>query len=246
MRTQALFALLATLVLAPPAYAKRAALKVVVAEPFIEMRTGPGRGYPVFHVADRGAEIGVMRRRTDWFEVRTGRGVAGWVHKDQLALTLGTDGGTLAITDPGWDDYARHRWESSVSFGDFDGASSISLTGGYRLSANLSAELMVSQISGDFSDGWLAGVRLLHSPFPEWRIAPYVVLGTGVIEVEPRSSLVTTEDRTDQFGQAGAGLRAYLTERFMFRAEYSGIVVFTSRDENEEVEEWKAGFSFFF
>ncbi len=105
---------------------------------------------------------------------------------------------------------------------------------------------MASQISGEFSDGWLAAVRLVHTPFPEWRISPYFALGTGVMEISPRSSLVSTEDRSDQFGQAAAGLRAYLTERFMFRAEYSGIVVFTSRDDNEEVEEWKAGFAFFF
>ena len=47
---------------------------VVVAEPYIELRTGPGRGYPVFHVVDRGDEIEVTKRRTDWFKVRTARG----------------------------------------------------------------------------------------------------------------------------------------------------------------------------
>jgi hypothetical protein len=32
----------------------------------------------------------------------------------------------------------------------------------------------------------------------------------------------------------------------LLRAEYKSYVVFTSRDENEEVEEWKVGFAFFF
>ena len=36
-----------------------------------------------------------------------------------------------------------------------------------------------------------------------------------------------------------------LTRRFLLRAEYKSYVVFTSRDENEEVEEWKVGFAFF-
>jgi hypothetical protein len=72
------------------------------------------------------------------------------------------------------------------------------------------------------------------------------MLGTGALQISPRASLVSTEDRTDQFGQAGVGVRAWMTERFMFRAEYSGYVTFTSRDENEKVEEWKAGFAFFF
>jgi hypothetical protein len=246
MRTWSLTALLATLVLTAPAYAKPDVMKVIVADPYIEMHTGPGRGYPVFHVADRGAEIEVLKRRTDWFEVRTGRDVEGWVHVEQLARTMDGTGQPVAVANPGWDDFAGRHWEMSVGFGDFDGASSISLTGAYRLSANLSAELLASHISGEFSDGWLAGARLVHTPFPEWRFAPFFMLGTGVLQISPRASLVSTEDRTDQFGQAGVGVRAYLTERFMLRAEYSGYVVFTSRDENEEVEEWKAGFAFFF
>ncbi len=246
MRTRTLITLLAALVLMAPAYAKREVLRVVIAEPYIELRTGPGRGYPVFHVADRGAEVEVLKRRTDWFEVRTARAVEGWVHAGQLARTLETTGAPVEIDDPGWDDFASRHWEMSIALGDFDGASSISLTGGYRLSANLSTELLAAHISGDFSDGWLAGVRLVHTPFPEWRVAPFAMLGTGVLHVSPRASLVSTEDRTDQYGQAGVGLRAYLTRRFMLRAEYSGYVAFTSRDENEEVEEWKAGFAFFF
>lgn len=246
MPARILIALLAALVLVAPAYAKRETLKVVVAEPYIEMHTGPGRGYPVFHVADRGAQIEVLKRRTDWFQVRTDRGVTGWVRDQQLAQTLQTSGEPLVISDPGWDDFASRRWETSLSLGDFDGASSISLTGAWRMSANLSVELLAAQLSGDYSDGWMAGLRLVHTPFPDWRISPYLLLGTGVLTISPRASLVSTEDRTDQYGQAGLGLRAYLTRRFMFRAEYTGDIVFTSRDDNEEVEEWKAGFAFFF
>lgn len=246
MRIRTLLALLAALVLTAPAYAKRELLRVTVADPYIEMHTGPGRGYPVFHVADRGAEIEVVKRRTDWFQVRTARDVEGWVHAEQLARTLAAGGEAPDIAEPGWDEFTRRRWEMSVSLGDFDGASSISLTGGYRLSPNLSVELLAAHLSGDYSDGWLAGARLVHTPFPEWRVAPFLLLGTGVLHVSPKASLVSTEDRTDQYGQAGAGVRAYLTRRFMLRAEYSGYIAFTSRDENEEVEEWKAGFAFFF
>jgi len=67
-----------------------------------------------------------------------------------------------------------------------------------------------------------------------------------MIRTEPKSTLVETEDRTDQLAQVGIGVRAYLTRRFMFRTEDKSYVVFTSRDDNEEVDEWKAGFAFFF
>ena len=238
--------LLMLLMLTAPAHAAREPARVTVAEPFIEMRTGPGRGYPVFHVADRGEAIAVIRRRTDWYEVRTDREVKGWVHARELRLTLAADGQLVGLPQPGWDDFADRRWEASVSFGDFDGASSITLAGAYRFTANISAELAVAHITGDFSDGWLAAARLIHTPFPEWRVAPYALLGTGVLHVSPRASLVSTEDRTDQMAQAGIGVRAWVSERFLLRAEYAGYTVFTSRDENEEVEEWKAGIAFFF
>ncbi|HUQ51802.1 MAG TPA: outer membrane beta-barrel protein, partial [Gammaproteobacteria bacterium] len=80
----------------------------------------------------------------------------------------------------------------------------------------------------------------------DWRASPYFTLGAGVINTDPKATLVATTDRTDSLAQAGAGARVYLTRRFVFRAEYKASVVFTSRNDNEEVREWKAGFSFFF
>jgi len=67
-------------------------MKVVVDGPYMEMRTGPGRGYPVFHVVDRGKEVSVIKRRTDWFMVQTERGKEGWVKRADMELTLTLDG----------------------------------------------------------------------------------------------------------------------------------------------------------
>ena len=52
-----------------------------VTDPYIELRTGPGRGYPVFFVAARGEWIDIELRHTDWFHVRTDGGKVGWVHR---------------------------------------------------------------------------------------------------------------------------------------------------------------------
>ena len=46
MRTRTLMFLMALLCLAPAAYAKRAPVQLTVADPYIELHTGPGRGYP--------------------------------------------------------------------------------------------------------------------------------------------------------------------------------------------------------
>jgi uncharacterized protein YgiM (DUF1202 family) len=57
--------------------------RVQVADAFLELHTGPGRGYPVFHVAARGEWVAITLRHTDWFQVRTDKGVEGWVLRRQ-------------------------------------------------------------------------------------------------------------------------------------------------------------------
>lgn len=243
------FLLVAALVFLPsvtPAYGKTSHYEAVVAEPFLELHTGPGRGYPVFHVVDRGEQIEVVMRRTDWFQVRTTRGIEGWVKLDQMQATLDTSGRQTAIDEPTTDDYVGRRWEVGLQLGDLDGANVISAYGGYHFTRNLSAELHVGEVSGNFSSGWLATADIVHQPFPEWRVSPYATLGTGVIHISPRATLVQTQDRTDQVGHVGLGLRMYVSKRFMFRGEYNSYLTFTSRDSNEELDEWKAGFAFFF
>ena len=39
--------------------------KILIADPFIELHSGPGRGYPIFHVVERGREVFIVKRRTD-------------------------------------------------------------------------------------------------------------------------------------------------------------------------------------
>ena len=40
-------------------------LSVSVADPYLELRTGPGRGFPVVQVVERGETVEVETRRTD-------------------------------------------------------------------------------------------------------------------------------------------------------------------------------------
>ena len=96
--------------------------EVLVAEPYIELHTGPGRGYPVFHVVDRGNQVSVIKRRTDWFLVRTARGKEGWVKRAEMQLTLTPAGEKTAFAEAGLGDFSRRRWEGGVLAGDFEGA----------------------------------------------------------------------------------------------------------------------------
>jgi uncharacterized protein YgiM (DUF1202 family) len=220
--------------------------EVTIADPYIELHTGPGRGYPVFFVAERGEQIALLKRRTEWFKVEVARGQEGWVHFDQLTRTLDLDGEPFDLPALGFNDYAARRWEVGALYGDFGGANVIATYGSRSFTPNLSGELWISQALGRFSDSTMATLNIVHLMYPDWRASPYFTLGAGIINTEPKATLVATTDRTDNVALVGAGARVYLTRRFVFRAEYKAHVVFTSRDDNEEVREWKAGFSFFF
>ncbi len=241
-----LAAVIFQMMLVAPALADETYRTVVVADPFLEMRTGPGRGYPVFHVVERNESVKILKRRTNWYRVRDVRGKEGWVDREQLQQTLKPDGEQVSFKRATIEDFTNAKWETGILAGDFGGANVISLYGGYSLNPNLSVELWGSQILGNFSNGWMGSVNVVHEAWPEWRVSPFFTLGAGMIHTEPKSTIVRSEDRTDQIGHVGAGFRVYVARRFLLRAEYKSYVVFTSRDENEEVEEWKVGFAFFF
>ena len=228
------------------AHAAKVLKTVAVADPYLEMHTGPGRGYPIFNVVDRGETVSIVRQKTDWFKVRGPSGKEGWVAKEQMELTLESDGSTLDFDVVDKEDFTFAKWEFGVLAGDFGGANIVSLYGGYSLTQNVAVEAWGSQILGNFSNGWTGSVNVVHEAFPDWRVSPFFTLGAGIIHTEPKSTIVQGEDRTDQIGHVGAGFRVYAARRFLIRAEYKSYVVFTSRDDNEEVEEWKVGFAFFF
>lgn len=220
--------------------------EVQVADPFLELHTGAAVGYPVFYVVDRDEWITIIKRRTDWFNIRTRKGKEGWVHRSQMVKTLTPTGETMKIIDVTKENYLERNWEMGMIGGDFGGAAIMTFYGGYNFTPNLSAEVSLSQVLGNFSSSMMINVDLVAQPFPEWKVSPYFMIGTGVIRVSPRSTLAQPADRTDQIGHYGIGVKMYLTRRFLLRAEYRSHVVFQSRDDNEEIDSWQIGFGIFF
>jgi hypothetical protein len=219
---------------------------VQVADPFIEMHTGPGRGYPVFYVAAEGDEVVLLKRRTNWFKIRGPRDKEGWVYIDQMRRTLDLAGGPIDFGEVGLDQFSRRRWETGMTGGDFDGARTLSGYLGYALTPNITLQLEATQILGDFSDGVMGTANILIYPFPSWRVSPFFTIGTGIIRTSPQTTVVQAEDREDEIVHVGTGANLYLSDRFILRVEYKRHTVLTSRDDNQEIDQWKAGFSVFF
>ena len=248
LRSRALFHACALLVLlvAPLAVSAREYLQVFVTAPYLELHTGPGRGYPVFHVVERSESVDVLKRRTDWFKVRTERGVEGWAAQHDMLKTVLADGSPFKFDIGDLAGFSSHRYEMGVFAGEYGGANLISAYWSVSLNPQMAVEAAAGQFLGRFSNGETVDLGLAHVLVADSRWSPFLMLGVGLAHIEPKGTLVTPENRTEQTAYVGGGIRYYMTRRFFMRAEYKAHYIFTKRNENEEEDEWKLGFGFFY
>ena len=201
-------------------------------------------------VAGQGDRIMLLKRKTDWFKVRMPRGSfdtkEGWVHVSQLQHTLDLDGNPLVVPKTGMEAFASRRWEIGLGGGSIDGAATINGSLAFNLNPHLGVQGEAAQILGDYSDGYMGSISVFLRPFPRSRISPFFNIGTGYIHIQPQTTIVQAQDLNDEIVHAGLGADLYLSRKFMVRMEYRRHTVLTSRDDNEELNQWKAGFSIFF
>ena len=231
---------------APAAAASEAPLRLTVVQPYAEMRTGPGRGYPVFHVVERGDSFALLRRRTDWVMVETDGGKRGWMSVGTVEAAAGPGGEAVLFGRTGADQWRDRRFELGFGFGDFDGDSAFSFRAGYRLGPHFVLEGQLLQAAGNFSSTTAYHAILQVVPFLDGRIAPFFGIGVGRIRNEPRSTLVDAPDVEEWAGNAGIGVRAWLTQRFLVRGDLRQYVLTRDENNNDDFTEISLGFSVFF
>lgn len=230
-------------------YPPREVHRVRIADPFIELHTGPGSGYPIFQVIDRGTEIEVLRRKTDWFRVRTADGLSGWASRDQMRQTLLPSGDPFKIVELDRQDFSARRWVLGVTGGEFASAPVFTLFTAYSFTENLAAEVHFGQSVGRRSSSTFLKTNLVMQPLPDLKYSPYLTLGMGEIKVDPNATLIAPVEDTNTFAQFGLGIQRYISRSFLARFELNEYVIFaadSTRNDNEEVNEWKFGFAVFF
>lgn len=231
---------------APAVAASEAPLRLTVVQPYTEMRTGPGRGYPVFHIVERGESFALLRRRTDWVMVETDGGKRGWMSVSAVEAAAGPGGEAVMFGRTGADQWRDRRFELGFGVGDFDGDSAFSFRAGYRLGPHFVLEGQLLQAAGNFSSTTVYHANLQVVPFLDSRIAPFFGIGVGRIRNEPRSTLVDAADVEEWAGNAGIGARAWLTQRFLVRGDLRQYVLTRDENNNDDFTEISLGFSVFF
>ena len=220
--------------------------RVQVTDPFIELHTFPGRGYPVFYVAGRGEWVSIELRHTDWYKVRTATGKVGWVTRAQLQATLAENGLQQQFGDVAFNDYLARRWELGAGYGRFHSEPMIKFWVSYRLSDTLSIESTLGQVQGVFSGTSLWHVNLQAEPWSDQRFSPFAGIGIGRFHNIPNQSLVSFQTTNARMADAIVGARYHLTDRFMIRADYAIYTAFVSDQRSLEYRAATAGLSFFF
>jgi len=230
----------------PPKPRSKKSELVQIADPYIELRTGPGRGYPIYFVAPRNQWIEIELRHTDWFRVRTEDDKVGWVSRQQLESTLTAAGGTKTFRDVLLDDYLTRRVQLGAAWGHFKSEPMLKIWTNYRLSDTLSIEATYGQVQGVFSGTDLWHLDMMIEPWSDKRVSPFFAVGLGKFKNFPNLSLIGATTTDAKLGAARIGVRYYLTERFVMSADYAFYTAFLNDQRSAEYRAWTAGLSFFF
>jgi hypothetical protein len=226
------------------AHASGKLLEVVVSQPFLEMHSGPGRGYPVVYVVGRDDTVTVLYSRTDWYKVRAPRGEEGWARREDLMLTKLASGEPAPI--PMYPEFPAHRWELGAGYGVYNRQNLVTAYADYGLTTSIDAEFVLQQALGTLDNRYIASIGLRHTFLPEWKwFSPTIGIGTAYQHIQDKAPPAPLQ-ANNQMAYVSLGARGFITRRFMWRADWRHYVVFNNQNVYEDLEEWKFGLAVFF
>jgi hypothetical protein len=220
--------------------------RVKVVDPFIELRTGPGRGFPIYYVANRDEWVEILSRRTDWFRVRTAAGKEGWANRTQLENTLTESGVKKTFRDVLLDDFLRRRAEFGFAWGRFESEPMLKGWASYKLDETIAIEASIGQVHGLYSGTSAWHVNVVSEPWSDQGVSPFFSIGVGQFRNVPKATLIGAIETKAKMGVASLGLRYYVTERFVARGDYTVYVPFIGDERTDEYKAITVGLSFFF
>lgn len=225
-------------------------LRLEVIDPYVEMHSGPGRGYPVFYVIEQGEKIEVITRRPGWYEVRTKNGKTGWTTASQISRTIQMTGEPADLPTVSYGDYLKNRWRVGFNSGQFSsgelkGSETFSFTAGYRPLGWLGVEGEGGKVFGTDIKGSFYAVNIVVEPLSAWKISPVLLVGQGLMKIDSQPKLTPLLIDDSDFYHYGVGVHYYLGRNFLFKGEYRSYSV-SADNNNVRLGAWTLGFNSFF
>jgi hypothetical protein len=216
-----------------------------VVEPFIEMHTGPGRGYPVFNVVEQGETVELLMRRADWYKIRTVDNKTGWTSASGLAHTLEPTGVPVDLPEVTRGDYLASSWRVGFTSGQLEGSNSVSLTAGYRPLSWAGVEIEGGRIFDQSVTSDYYGINLMVEPDTNWVVVPYISVGGGQFTFNSRHKILVNDTGSRDYLSFGAGAGYYIGRSIVVRGEYRSYSVSSSED-RVWLNAWTIGLNTFF
>lgn len=213
---------------APSESSGKALARVRVIGPYLDMRSGPGRGYPIFYAAEREEWVVIEVRHTDWFKVRTARGASGWVSREQMRQTVTEDGVPFEMADPTLQAFLNRRFDFGVGYGATAKTSFTRVWAGWRFSDTMSLDLNGADVQGQSYTTTIWSASLLAEPWSDKRLSPFVGVGVGHYNYVPNKNRVNRHEADGNMGVFTLGGRYYLASRVALRIDYSRYAAFIS------------------
>lgn len=229
---------------ATPVFGKEEAVQVL--EPFLEIHTGPGMSYPVFYVGEKGEEVLLLKRRTDWYKVRLRNGKEGWVHRLKIDLTLRASGFRKGWAEEIYDHYISKRFMMGWGGGTFGGDPILTLRVTYSFTEVLALEGGVGMATGDLGGTELYLGGLLITPWRGPWVSVYGTMGGGRVQASPTSLLINAKSESFSTAYAGIGFLAPLFRRLFLRGDLRHFSLFLNPKRTREIQEYTLGLSFEF
>lgn len=226
------------------------ALTLEVIDPFIELHTGPGKGYPVFYTIEQGEQIIVKTRRTGWYEIQADNGQTGWAKASQVARTLLPTGEPVDLPSVSYGDYLKNNWRVGFNLGQFSsgelkGTDVFAYSVGYRPLSLLGVEIEQGEFYETEITGNYQSLNIILEPFSEWVVSPLLIAGQGSIKIESQPELTPLSFEKENFSRIGLGVNYYIGRNFVLQAGVQDFRLSTNNS-NERVKRWNIGFNAFF
>ncbi|WP_196137846.1 SH3 domain-containing protein [Aliikangiella sp. G2MR2-5] len=224
-------------------------VELEVIDPYLEVHTGPGQGYPVIYTVEQGEKIFISTRRPDWYEISTEDGHSGWVKASQIARTLLPTGEPVDLPSVSYGDYLERSLYVGLNVGQFssgelESSDTFSFLAGFRAFSWGAVEIEQSQFYNADYRGQYFGINFKLEPFSDWVVSPVLTLGGGEMEVTVQPKQLLSIEQDDYF-HYGIGASYYLGRNFVMNINFDKYDISTEQSD-KSANRWNLGFNAFF
>ncbi|NRB39110.1 MAG: SH3 domain-containing protein [Pseudomonadales bacterium] len=224
--------------------------KYTVTAPYLELRSGPARGYPILFTLKYHQQLQILSRKTQWLKVKTEEGDIGWIQEKQLNH-LSYQNQAIAYSGIDRQAYQKKQLEFGFYTGGVNGGANdntplIATSIAWQFTELYSTELTYHHMLGNNEENFLLQLDLQHTLAPEWPISPTFNIGLGQLQTKPKSTLGDAKAIESNTANFGIGFKYPIQHRFVLRGDYNKHLIISNKNQLDSVLIWKLGISIFF